>query len=74
MGLRRCGWCKTVLGDAPELPADRETTGICPECATRVLLGARDPLAEIDGLEARLANVEGIIREIMRHAVTGGAT
>ena len=71
MGVRRCGWCKAILGDAPEIPGDRETTGICAECATRVLLGARDPLTELDGLEARLANLEGIVAEIVRHHVVG---
>jgi len=71
VGLRRCGWCQTVLGNAPTIPAGLETTGICPTCVTRVLSSDRDPLTELKNHEARLATLEGIVREIVRHAVTG---
>ena len=31
-GLRRCGWCSSWMGLAPELPVGEVTHGICPPC------------------------------------------
>jgi len=71
MGLRKCSWCRTILGDNPAIAPNLITHGICAACAAKLLAADRDPLGELDGLEARLANLEGIVAEIVRHHVVG---
>jgi len=33
--VRRCGWCKAILGEKEPLKDKRETTGICEACKER---------------------------------------
>jgi hypothetical protein len=56
MATRRCGWCGTILGNAPHVPGN-ETTGICDGCEAR--LAAEAALAHaLLALRAVTAEVE----------------
>jgi len=64
MALRRCAWCGTVLGIAPDVEGE-ETHGVCELCAVR--LEAEAVLAHaLIGVRAIAGELERAIADVWK--------